>query len=949
MSDSRRDPAAEPHYNPAGQRALAYRLATQPDLLSAMLSRLSSERPGSAAASESGAGTGPLASLTTRSTSDLSIALLDAWATALDVLHFYQERIANEGFLRTATEQRSLTELAGALGWQPGRGVAASTYLAFTVDDSPQSPGVAAIPQGTRVQGSPAMGQRPPTFETCGELVARADWNQLRARGGLPPNLELYSPGSNQQALRLWDPEGGWRSLSHLYLRGVATRLQAGDWLLLEVCTAGGDAVSPPAALPVQVVRVQPDPDADRTRIDLDLRSPGSIQPAPPPPPGVLGISDRDLDPASAPGRLMAARWLEQELSAQVGLAGWDPAELMRRIAALRTQPASQIRVWALRQAISCFGQSAPPWKTVPKSSEGLASDGSPDWNAAEGGTGRSVWSDSWGSLYSDRYSGADLMLDRVSKELLPGSWVVLQSGSGRTCAMQVLQAGPQSVSGYNLTARVTGLALQVADLRETRALGPLTKSSAFGDFKVFTSTVLGQSELLSLSDYPIAEPVAPDSPLALGTMTLGLAAGQPVILSGEPLDLPGASRSEVAVLAEISHYQGYTWLRFLSPLAHSYVRASLRLVANVAAATHGETHPPEVLGSGDRSQKNQRFALQGVPLTYVSAATAGGSAAALEVRVDDVLWEQVPSLYGQPPGRPCYEVRQSPDGDGRTVIAFGDGVNGARLPTGKDNIIALYRVGLGLQGQAAAGALTLLPARPPFVKAVTNPLATAGAAAADSAEAVRKKAPLASRVLDRVVSLRDYEDLARTFAGIAKARAVLRRQGGRPLVHLTVAGAEGADVPADSQLYRNLVLALRQAGDPDVVLVVQSYRRRLFVLRAQLAVEPRYLAAAVLADAAAALASAYSFESRDFGQPVVAAELVATLQQCQGVRAVALIDLRADSPAQAPPLFPGSGPAPVPPALLSAESAGSAGQAGVLPLGLLLLHPAGVQLEVMP
>ena len=52
-----------------------------------------------------GDGARPLVALTTRAADDPAIALLDAWATVGDVLTFYQERIANEGFLRTATER----------------------------------------------------------------------------------------------------------------------------------------------------------------------------------------------------------------------------------------------------------------------------------------------------------------------------------------------------------------------------------------------------------------------------------------------------------------------------------------------------------------------------------------------------------------------------------------------------------------------------------------------------------------------------------------------------------------------------------------------------------------------------------------------------------------------------------------------------------------------------
>ena len=61
---------------------------------------------------------------------DPAIALLDAWAVVADVLTFYQERIANEGFLRTATERRSILELAAPdrLRAQPGRRRRASSW-----------------------------------------------------------------------------------------------------------------------------------------------------------------------------------------------------------------------------------------------------------------------------------------------------------------------------------------------------------------------------------------------------------------------------------------------------------------------------------------------------------------------------------------------------------------------------------------------------------------------------------------------------------------------------------------------------------------------------------------------------------------------------------------------------------------------------------------------------
>ena len=64
----------------------------------------------------------------------------------------------------------------------------------------------------------------------------------------------------------------------------------------------------------------------------------------------------------------------------------------------------------------------------------------------------------------------------------------------------------------------------------------------------------------------------------------------------------------------------------------------------------HGETVRNEVLGSGQGGTPNQRFSLRKPPLTYVSASTPSGTQSTLVVRVDGVLWQEVPSLFGLGP-----------------------------------------------------------------------------------------------------------------------------------------------------------------------------------------------------------------------------------------------------------------------------------------------------------
>src|SRR5688572_17112350 len=93
-------------FNRPGLDVIAYRVGTHASFLETMQAKLSSSKfP-------------KLADLTTRDSRDASIALLDAFATVGDVLTFYQERIANEGYLRTATERRSILELARLVGYQ---------------------------------------------------------------------------------------------------------------------------------------------------------------------------------------------------------------------------------------------------------------------------------------------------------------------------------------------------------------------------------------------------------------------------------------------------------------------------------------------------------------------------------------------------------------------------------------------------------------------------------------------------------------------------------------------------------------------------------------------------------------------------------------------------------------------------------------------------------------
>ena len=118
-------------------------------------------------------------------------------------------------------------------------------------------------------------------------------------------------------------------------------------------------------------------------------------------------------------------------------------------------------------------------------------------------------------------------------------------------------------------------------------------------------------------------------------------------------------------------------------------------------------------------------------------------------------------------------------------------------MPTGSANIKATYRYGIGRAGTSTPWQISQLATHPLGLQGVVNPLPASGGADRDSLDQARRNAPLAVTALDRLVSVQDYADFARTYAGIAKASAVRLSDGRAELVHLTIAGGTGAGAVA--------------------------------------------------------------------------------------------------------------------------------------------------------
>ena len=804
-----------------------------------------------------------LAGLRVRDTDDPAIALLDAWAVALDVLSFYQERIAAEGFLATATEARSVRELATTVGYRPAPGLAASCLLAFTLEDGVGAPAAVVLAPGLKVQSVPGPGELPQTFETDLAVEARPGWNALRPRRWADARPRP----------------------TDLHLAGVVTDLRRGDPLLFTGSGRERTGTGEDWALRfVESVTVLPDGAATRIGWRLAL-----------------------------------------------------PADL-----------GADVTVHVLRQRAAVFGHNAPDWRAMPDVVRraylaGTGSAGRKTELAADLGN---EWP---GFTVAESDDPGSLDLDTVHPALTAGGWAVV-TAADTTRLHRIDRATVTGRADFTLAATVTRLTLQGADLagdfaellRQTVVLAGSERLVLFAT--PVTEPVDGRRIVLGqpVEALPPGRPVVaagrrarlvvpqdqydvrfqPDDgsqPVVLspGEELLVTAAGAPPATdgtrswpveradgrTGRVVGTPDQLRAsaappgdpEVSEAAATDLPDAADVLVLAAPLEYAYDRESVRFAANVVPASHGETRQ-EVLGSGDAGRPLQSFPLSAapdprtgrVPLTHVRSTGGAGVVSTLQVVVDGVRWQEVRSLQGSGPRDRSYEVRVA--GDGRVTVQTGDGVTGARLPSGNGNVVATYRTGTGLPGAVPAGRITVLLTRPLGVRSVTNPLPAGLAEDPEDAESMRSAIPRAGLTLDRVVSLVDYADAARSFAGIAKAQARWAADGRIRLVLVTVAGPGGR--PVDETTRRALAASLSADGDPFQQVLVVDHVPILLDVTAVVICERGRPPESVRAAALAAVRDAFSFDRRDFDRPVTAAEVGAVIQAVDGVQGVRSLSL---------------------------------------------------------
>jgi hypothetical protein len=981
--------------NRPGLSSIRYRIGTHSTFLDAMIRRLTMPVDDSQPIANYS-----LHALTTRESDDASMAMLDAWATVGDVLTFYQERIANEGYLRTATERRSILELGREVGYTLKPGVSASVYLAYTLDETAK----AIIPKGTKAQSIPGADEQPQMFEASEDTDARGAWNALRPRMSMPQELTIDNV----------------LTISSVWIEGTNTRIDVRDPLLF--------LFEEPRGLTKYALRralkTNVDSEHKRTEVvleeirpyyrtlDLEIRKALRNPPAQPAAPvdqpkskATKAKAAKAANSNEAPEMLFtSSSSILDELHQQV-LLGFPRTQLQalfsdhfrRLIVAKATPP-----VTAVEEALMAddLDQPPDPYQPVPCNPEhfltplikarGLApasqwqftrslqeslskrSDAVPRllstffpqagdtiYTALANNTcgdapylqfrgvfvlrrNASVFGYNAPTVLFEERSDADvtttkttesvvgakppfpkfvneenkvLYLDNPAEAITVGSYVLTQNARGAHVT-KVLETGTQPRTAYGISSKSTRLGLSdewwsVSDkiTGDDRQLQQMAANLGW----IRSTTVWAESEELTLAQQPADRPIGrkmqrheltneSEMRIELDVVVDGLAAGRWVIVSGERLDTKGTAGVISAELAMVDNIELQTnsgpggtaySILVLAPagLAYEYKRNTVKIFANVVKADNGNS-VSEILGGGDASQSLQTFLIHQKPLTFVSAPTVDGVVSTLTVRVNDVLWHEIETLETAGPSDRIFVTRT--DDDGKVRIIFGNGRKGMRLPTGGDNVRTVYRSQIGIGGNCRAGQIATAISRPLGVQNVVNPLPASGGADPESRDDARRNIPVSLQAMGRVVSVQDYADFARTFAGISKASAVALSDGRRRLVHLTIGGSGDIEIDVHSDLYRNLGEALRKYGDPYQPLLVEMREKIVIAGAARVRVDPDYLWIKVAPRIRAALLDTFSYDRREFAQPVYPAEVVATIQKVAGVTYVHLDTLGA-------------------------------------------------------
>lgn len=775
---------------------IAYRVGTYAGFRSAVLTPL----PGEVTLSVGGV---PV--WRTQGAGDLAVMIAEWFAYIADILTFYNERIANQDYLRTADLPESVSHLIALLGYRPRPAIGAVGSLAALV-----TPGQSAVlPKGLQFQSKPGPGQAPQTFELWADTpiaapdqIPAAPPTALLAVLAEPPKW-VYSPyrsfyAMSRSAMMWGRPEPRPKPIEtydySLLMQGAVTSID-------------------PAALLVLRPR------------DATLGNPL-----------LATVSAVTIGTAAGGG---------QQTSVTFSLSGTPPAGLT----------AAQARLQAANQSTT-------------------------------------LW-----SFFSGAISGATVHLASLVRAIRPGDWVLFtQPGTTPAPLLAQVKSTAETIwdaTGTSGNPKIPAVTANPVPIPHTvlTLTAPLTGWSGLAPS---TTVRFGWIDVGKLLNQPYGTWTgAPAQLLAIGVPRFPAGSDTAMLLqdaNGAGIALTGSSVGD-----------GNLDVGGL-PAPVPPLQPPFLVLPNVLTVTRGKTVANETLGSGDATNPAQSFKLSQSPVTYLQTGATYASTIALTVNGQP--WTEVASFYGQPANATVFVT--SEDDSGSTHVTFGDGVNGARLPTGTNNVVATYRVGGG-SASPPAGKLTTIAQSFPGLRSVLNPVAVGGGADPDPPDQIRRYAPRSVLTFGRAVSVFDYEALAAQAPGVTRASAVWAWNDARQRTMVTVYVGDDAAAATAART------ALAAAGDPNRPVQVVQATQIAVALVLTLLVTPGMDTTQITAGVVTALSDTesglFGAWNLNIGQPLFDSQIEAAVLGVAGAIAIIAATFYANGAVDAGPLHnPGEG-----------------------------------------
>jgi hypothetical protein len=796
--------------------------------------------------------------------SDPTLALSDAWSVVLDVLGFYQQRLINESYIGTALEDMSLFQLARMVGYAPDRGLSATCYVYYNLDSSILRE--VQIPAGSKIRALPQPGEEPQTFETCTDLTARFQWNSIALSTTKSFSIE---PGTKT-----------------IFVRGTSTGLKQGDLVWARQKPPGlnlgdGDGKDFYRDIYFLVDKVDAIKDLEQTKVSVVAR---------------YGQASSLHQQATQPAKSETVRddpsGSDAYYQMQIKGRAWvEDTALSALKSSLTTAPERTVEIRGFRRRVSIFGHNAPRRLQDPRNPKS-----------------ESPW-----LIDPDDLPRTDVLdLEGRQSDIVPGTILCIEisdrSVHGEDIEIYTVRAVQLiSRTAYGMTADATRVTLDrpwKSGLKDRQGL----------PYEVYEEVVqkavvhIGCVDL-DVGKEPISSLDSGTDQLELDGIFLGINPGRTMLLTGDPP--PGTTRKagqepELLTVVSVSHppypfsdvakassHVSGTTLRFNKSLKFAYDPKTVKIYGNVVKAIHGETYV-EVLGSGNGAIEHQSFQLSRKPLSLRAVSTFPGAKPELTVTVADEDWECVDTLARSRHGERQFSLWT--DETGASRVFFGNGRAGARLPSGRENVQARYRIGVGRIGNIGGERLKLAVDHPLGVKNVSNTRASGGADP-EPISLVRSNTPLSTVALDRLVSKADFLHLAKVYPGIAKAKVRYTTVRGRQIVLASILDNGIAPLGNDSPTCTALQEAMTKGQDGGCSIFVVPGVIRPILINARI----KPWAGKSWEETAAAvretLQDVFGFWRRELGQPAHPSEALAAIQSVSSVESARLIEFRKFTP----------------------------------------------------